>query len=156
MKIFLVITALIIAYVVFYALTLKSSITLRYKVVKVNIKNILSGTLGMTLDVFADNTSSNTIRINDAYFEIYYLNKLVAKTPKANNNIIIRSKEKDLLDLKNLSIELFLNKQSAAMLADYVSKKPLQLKVKLKAKILFIPVSILTSVVYNDYLTPAK
>jgi len=147
----MVLLFLILAYIVFYALTLKSSVTLNYKLKGVNIRNILKKSLTLTLDLYATNTSSNTIKIKDIYFEVYYLNKMVAKTPKSNNVIDVRSHQTNMPVLNNLNIDLFVNTQTAAMLADYIAKKPLRLKIKLKARIFFIPVNIITDLVYNDY-----
>ena len=149
--IIIILLLIILVYAIFYISVLKDSIKIDYKVVKIDVKNILAKKISLTLDLKVSNTSSKSIEIKNTYFEVYYLNELVAKTPKESNSLNIKPYARDSLALKGLNIDFFLNNKSISMLTNFLAKKPLNLKIKLRARVWFIPINITTDVIYNDY-----
>ena len=150
MKYVIIVIVLVLIYIVYYFYTLSESIDITPKVKKVFIQNLLKGQIGFVFDLFADNKSSKSISVKDIYIEVYYLNKLVAKTPKSNNNLYLASNAKNYLALKDIRVDFIANKESGKMISDYMANKPLALKIKLKATLFLIPISVSTDYTYTQ------
>lgn len=151
MKYFIIFLVLILLLTTYYFYSLYNSLEIKTKVKKVYAKNILKNQLNIVIDILINNKSSKSITIKDFYIEVYFSGELIAKTLKSNNEIFIGPNVKDFIALKDLSIDFVLKDAAIKLASNYLSKVPLQLTIKFKASVFFLPISASTVYIYNDY-----
>lgn len=135
---------LIVFYIIIIIKNLKNSLTVSYSVSKIDLRNIISkNSIDLDIDVKFDNKSDSAISLKNIKADIYY------------NNVKITAIKKNYLRIykgitfNKLQTTVFLNKQSGSFGAAVLAKEKVNLKIKLKTKLFFIPVSFSKDIVYN-------
>jgi hypothetical protein len=149
MKYLIIFLVLIIVYLAYYLYSFYEAIELNVKIKKIYLNKMFKGNIEIVIDLLLNNSSLKTITFKDFYVEIYYLNKLIARTKKINNTIFLAPNVKDFVAVKDLNITFLLNDESLNLASKILVERGVKLEIKLKTKVLFIPLSFSTEYIYN-------
>lgn len=132
-----------VSLIAYYMYKFYKSIEVTYKVSGFSVKNIIKKEIELKLSVIIKNGSSSSIKAKNLNVDIYYKKELLANIAKGEVEIKPYGNTEMLLP-----VTIKLNKDSGEILTLYTQSKPIDLDIKIKARLYGLPVHLTTKYTY--------